>query len=109
VPVDLTEFRSTWNNGDVTTHRKHERMHSFFAFCVANDLRRKNPMDALPAASPTILRPGVNPPTYSSSIGNFLDSTKHVKSEARDTRTRRIPLEVHVPHITSSFDYVRIR
>jgi len=47
VPVDLTEFRSTWNNGDVTTHRKHERMHSFFAFCVANDLRRKNPMDAL--------------------------------------------------------------
>jgi integrase len=31
----------------VTTHRKHERMHSFFAFCVANDLRRKNPMDAL--------------------------------------------------------------
>ena len=47
LPVDLTEFRSTWNNGDVTTHRKHERMHSFFAFCVANDLRRKNPMDAL--------------------------------------------------------------
>jgi hypothetical protein len=47
VPVDLTEFRSTRNNDDVTTHRKHERMHSFFAFCVANDLQRKNPMDAL--------------------------------------------------------------
>jgi len=47
LPIDLTEFRSTWNNGDVTTHRKHERMHSFFGFCVANDLLRKNPMDAL--------------------------------------------------------------
>jgi site-specific recombinase XerD len=58
VPVDLTEFRSTWNNGDVTTHRKHERMHSFFSFRVVNDLRRKNPMDALkkpktPAIVPT--------------------------------------------------------
>jgi integrase len=47
LPIDLTEFRSTWNNGDVTTHRKHERMHSFFSFCVANDMLRKNPMDAL--------------------------------------------------------------
>jgi len=47
VPVDLTEFRSTWNNGEATTHRKHERMYSFFAFCVANDMLRKNPMDAL--------------------------------------------------------------
>jgi integrase len=47
LPVDLIEFRSTWNNGDVTTHRKHERMHSFFGFFVANDLLRKNPMDAL--------------------------------------------------------------
>jgi site-specific recombinase XerD len=46
-PIDLTEFRSTWNNGEATTHRKHERMHSFFAFCVANDMLRKNPMDAL--------------------------------------------------------------
>ena len=47
LPIDLTEFRSSWNNGEVTTHRKHERMHSFFAFCVANDMLRKNPMDAL--------------------------------------------------------------
>lgn len=47
LPVDLTEVRSTWNNGDVTTHRKHERVHSFFGFCVASDLRKKNPMDAL--------------------------------------------------------------
>ncbi len=47
LPIDLTEFRATWNNGEVTTHRKHERMHSFFGFCVANDLLKKNPMDAL--------------------------------------------------------------
>lgn len=31
----------------MTTHRKHERMHSFFAFFLANDLIRKNPMNAL--------------------------------------------------------------
>jgi integrase len=47
LPIDMTEFRSTWNNGEATTHRKHERMHSFFVFCVANDMLRKNPMDAL--------------------------------------------------------------
>jgi hypothetical protein len=47
LPIDLTEFRSSWNNGDATTHRKHERMHSFFAFCVANEMLRKNPMEAL--------------------------------------------------------------
>jgi len=47
LPIDLTEFRSSWNNGEATTHRKHERIHSFFAFCVANDMLRKNPMDAL--------------------------------------------------------------
>ena len=42
LPIDLTEFRSTWNNGEATTHRKHERMHSFFAFCVANDMLPSN-------------------------------------------------------------------
>jgi hypothetical protein len=26
LPIDLTEFRSTWNNGEATMHRKHERM-----------------------------------------------------------------------------------
>jgi hypothetical protein len=50
LPIDLTEFRSTWNNSEATTHRKHERMHSFFAFCAANDMLRKNPMDALKKA-----------------------------------------------------------
>lgn len=47
LPIDLTEFRSSWGNGEATTHRKHERIHSFFSFCVANDMLRKNPMDAL--------------------------------------------------------------
>jgi len=47
LPVDLTAFRSTWGNGDVTTHRKHERMHSLFEFCVRNGMLRKNPMAAL--------------------------------------------------------------
>lgn len=30
--VDMTEFRSTWNNGDVTTHRKHKRDASLLRF-----------------------------------------------------------------------------
>ncbi len=46
-PLDLTDFRASWNNGDVTTHRKHERMVAFFSFCVRNELLRKNPMEAL--------------------------------------------------------------
>lgn len=46
-PLDLTDFRASWKNGDVTTHRKHERMVSFFSFCVRNEFLRKNPMDAL--------------------------------------------------------------
>ncbi len=46
-PLDLTDFRATWKNGDVTTHRKHERMVSFFSFCVRNEFLRKNPMEAL--------------------------------------------------------------
>src|SRR5713226_396172 len=41
-PLDLTEFRGSWNNGEVTTHRKHERMVSFFGFCVRNEFLRKN-------------------------------------------------------------------
>jgi len=46
-PIDLTEFRASWGNGEVTTHRKHERMVSLFSFCVRNELLRKNPMEAL--------------------------------------------------------------
>ena len=46
-PLDLTEFRASWNNGEVTTHRKHERMLAFFSFFVRNELLRKNPMAAL--------------------------------------------------------------
>ena len=60
LPIDLTEFRSTWNNGEATTHRKHERMHSSFAFCVANDMLRKNPMDAIKKPK----RPDVVPTDY---------------------------------------------
>lgn len=43
----MTEFRASWGNGEVTTHRKHERMVSFFSFCVRNELLRKNAMEAL--------------------------------------------------------------
>jgi hypothetical protein len=43
----LTEFRASWGNGEVTTHRKPERMVSLFSFCVRNELLRKNPMEAL--------------------------------------------------------------
>jgi integrase len=46
-PLDLTEFRAGWNNGEVTTHRKHERMVSFFGSCVRNEFLRRNTMEAL--------------------------------------------------------------
>lgn len=46
-PADLTEFRSTWGNGETTTHRKHEIVMCFFSFCVRNEYLRKNPMAAL--------------------------------------------------------------
>ena len=45
--LDLTDFRASWQNGDVTTHRKHERMVAFFAFCVRHEWLRNNPMTAL--------------------------------------------------------------
>jgi integrase len=46
-PADLTKFRATWDNGETTTHRKHETLMSFFKFCQRNELMVKNPMDAL--------------------------------------------------------------
>lgn len=46
-PAELREFRNGWNNSAATTLRKHERMRSFFAFCVSNGWLVKNPMEAL--------------------------------------------------------------
>jgi hypothetical protein len=53
--LDLTDFRASWKNGDVTTHRKHERMVSFFPFCVRNEFLRKNPMGAPKNRNPDIV------------------------------------------------------
>jgi integrase len=46
-PAELTKFRTTWCNGETTTHRKHEMLASFFRFCQRNELIGKSPMDAL--------------------------------------------------------------
>src|SRR5690242_19693767 len=46
-PSELTRFRTSWSNGEATTHRKHEMLASFFRFCQRNELISKNPMDAL--------------------------------------------------------------
>jgi integrase len=46
-PADLTKFRTTWGNGEATTHRKHEMLMSFFKFCQRNEFMVKNPMEAL--------------------------------------------------------------
>ncbi len=46
-PAELREFRNSWNNSAATTLRKHERVRSFFAFCVSNNWLIKNPMEAL--------------------------------------------------------------
>lgn len=39
----LREFRASWNNGALTTQRKHHRLNGFFAFCIENDWLLKNP------------------------------------------------------------------
>ncbi|MGC2743715.1 MAG: tyrosine-type recombinase/integrase [Candidatus Angelobacter sp.] len=56
-PADLTEFRSTWDNGESTTHRKHEIMMCFFSFCIGNEHLRKNPMAALKKPKTPVLVP----------------------------------------------------
>jgi len=39
----LREFRASWENGPLTTQRKHHRLNGFFAFCMDNDWLLKNP------------------------------------------------------------------
>ncbi|MFL6312988.1 MAG: tyrosine-type recombinase/integrase [Terriglobales bacterium] len=39
----LREFRTSWENGALTTQRKHHRLNGFFAFCMENDWLLKNP------------------------------------------------------------------
>jgi integrase/recombinase XerD len=39
----LREFRASWNNGALTTQRKHHRINGFFDFCVENDWLLRNP------------------------------------------------------------------
>jgi site-specific recombinase XerD len=46
-PAELREFRNGWNNSAATTLRKHERMRSFFNFCLSNTWLVKNPMASL--------------------------------------------------------------
>ncbi|HKE31012.1 MAG TPA: hypothetical protein VKD65_04750, partial [Candidatus Angelobacter sp.] len=54
----LREFRATWDSGLRTATRRHERMRSFFVFCVSNGWLASNPMDGLkkplvPQTAPT--------------------------------------------------------
>ena len=39
----LREFRAWWNNGALTTQRKHHRLNGFFDFCMENDWLLRNP------------------------------------------------------------------
>jgi site-specific recombinase XerD len=41
--VKLREFRAWWNNGALTTQRKHHRLNGFFDFCIENDWLLRNP------------------------------------------------------------------
>jgi site-specific recombinase XerD len=91
LPIDLTEFRSTWNNGDVTTHRKHERMYSFFSFCVADDMLRKNPMDALKKPkTPDIVPTDYFLPEESEKIVTATDRYKYGGGNDSKHRAQRI-------------------
>jgi hypothetical protein len=39
----LREFRAWWNNGALTTQKKHHRLNGFFDFCIENDWLLRNP------------------------------------------------------------------
>jgi integrase/recombinase XerD len=39
----LRKFRASWNNGALTTQRKHHRLNGFFDFCIESDWIHKNP------------------------------------------------------------------
>ena len=45
----LREFRASWNNGPLTTQRKHHRLNGFFQFCIENDWLQKNPSKKMKA------------------------------------------------------------
>ena len=38
----LREFRASWNNGALTTQRKHHRINGFVDFCIENDWLLRN-------------------------------------------------------------------
>lgn len=44
---ELTKFRASWRNGGSTTFGKHEKMCSFFQFCVNQGYLKQNPMKLL--------------------------------------------------------------
>jgi integrase/recombinase XerD len=54
----LREFRQSWDTTSITAARWHERLRSFFVFCVANSWLPANPMNAL--KKPLVLH---RPPT----------------------------------------------
>jgi integrase/recombinase XerD len=39
----VREFRASWNNGGLTTQRKHHRLNGFFDFCIESEWLHKNP------------------------------------------------------------------
>jgi len=72
-PPDVREFRNSWNNSAATTLRKHERMRSFFAFCISNGWLAKNPMEAL--KKPVVHRGTPTDYFTPEEISKILDST----------------------------------
>ncbi|HXK02051.1 MAG TPA: hypothetical protein VMS37_06590, partial [Verrucomicrobiae bacterium] len=44
---DLAEYRSSWNMGPHTAHKKIERMRAFFSFCVGRGWLSENPAAAV--------------------------------------------------------------
>ncbi len=46
-PAEMREFRCVWDSSPKSAHRKHERMRSFFVFCISNGWLQNNPMNVL--------------------------------------------------------------
>jgi len=51
----LREFRSSWNNGSLTSQRKHHRLNGFFNFCMENEWLTRNPSKKMKAVHATLV------------------------------------------------------
>ena len=90
----LKEFRCTWECNARTARRRHERLRSFFAFCMSNGWLLTNPSDGLKKP----VAPRIVPTDYfnRSEFQRILDATYEYQYCGRDCRQRAARLRALV-------------